>query len=151
MLRTITLVASACVLITGTANAQVFVGATGHVSDSAQMTRADHENTSAYNHVAATGVPTAVVKDHPVSKAAPQPAAARPATLADIVAGAQLRDSEGVKIGTVDTADATGVLVNTGQRKIKVPLTAFGKDSQGLLLGITAARFNELVAKAHGG
>jgi len=33
--------------------------------------------------------------------------------------------------------------------KIKVPTTAFGKDSQGLMLGITAEKFNELIAKAH--
>ena len=69
--------------------------------------------------------------------------------MADIKAGSALRDKDGVKIGTVDTVDADGAVVNTGQTKIKVPLTAFGKDDQGLLLGITAARFNELVAKAH--
>ena len=39
--------------------------------------------------------------------------------------------------------------VASAQTKIKVPLSAFGKDDQGLVLGITAARFNELVAKAH--
>ena len=39
----------------------------------------------------------------------------------------------------VDTRD-------TGKSKVKVPAIAFGKDDAGLLLGITAARFNELVA-----
>jgi hypothetical protein len=40
-------------------------------------------------------------------------------------------------------------VIDTGQTKIGVPLNAFGKDSQGLLLSITAEKFNQLVAQAH--
>lgn len=72
-----------------------------------------------------------------------------PATAADIKPGASLRDIKGVKIGTIDSVDANQAIVDTGATKIGVPLIAFGKDDQGLLLGMTADKFNELVAKAH--
>lgn len=75
--------------------------------------------------------------------------AVRKVTAADIKVGAQLRDVNGLAVGKVDSVDANGVVVDTGQSKVEVPLIAFGKDDNGLVLGITAAKFNELVAKAH--
>jgi hypothetical protein len=94
--------------------------------DSGKISNSNRENNAAYNHVLATGVKSQDAEDRPASR---KLVAAGPAA--------------------VDTVDADGAVVNTGQTKIKVPLTAFGKDDQGLMLGITAARFNELVAKAH--
>ena len=44
-------------------------------------------------------------------------------------------------------ADPTQPVIDTGQVKVGVPLNAFGKDDQGLLLSITAEKFNELVAQ----
>jgi hypothetical protein len=79
---------------------------------------------------------------------APRRAAAVPATAADIKPGSGLRDIKGVNIGTVVSVDATQAVVETGGTKIGVPLIAFGKDADGLLLGMTAAKFNDLVAKA---
>jgi hypothetical protein len=76
-------------------------------------------------------------------------ASAVPATAADIKAGASLRDVKGVKIGTIASTDGQQVVVDTGATKIGVPLVAFGKDDQGLLLSITADKFNQLVAAAH--
>lgn len=73
---------------------------------------------------------------------------AAPATAADLKVGSPLRDIAGVPIGTVVTVDPDGAVVDTGKTKIKVPTVAFGKDDNGLLLGITAARFGDLVAKA---
>jgi hypothetical protein len=75
--------------------------------------------------------------------------AVRKATAADITAGAPLRDVDGKPIGKVDSVDADGVVVDTGQYKVKVPLVSFGKDKSGLVLGTTAAKFNDIVAKAH--
>jgi hypothetical protein len=79
-----------------------------------------------------------------------------PATAADIKAGAQVRDIKGVPVGTIATlasnevvADATQAVIDTGQTKIGVPLSAFGKDDKGLLLSITAEKFNQLVAQVH--
>ena len=77
-----------------------------------------------------------------------------PATAEDIKAGAPVRDVKGVAIGTIASlssneimADPTQPVIDTGQAKIGVPLNAFGKDDQGLLLSITAEKFNELVAQ----
>lgn len=114
--------------------------------DSTKITNANRENNAAYNHVLATGVKSQNAEDRPTPQ---KKSAAVPAVAADLKAGAALRDKDGVPIGMIDSVDADGAVVNTGQTKIKVPLVAFGKDNQGLLLGITAARFNELVAKAH--
>jgi hypothetical protein len=83
-------------------------------------------------------------------------ASAVPATAADIKAGAQIRDVKGVPVGTVASlaanevvADPTQIVIDTGQTKIGVPLNAFGKDDKGLMLSITAEKFNELVAQVH--
>jgi hypothetical protein len=78
-----------------------------------------------------------------------------PATAADIKAGAQVRDVNGASIGVVATlaanevADAGAVVLDTGQSKIGVPLSAFGKDDKGLMLSITARNFKQLVAQAN--
>jgi hypothetical protein len=71
-----------------------------------------------------------------------------PATAADIVAGAEVRDAKGVPVGKVQSIDAEGVIVATSASPIRVPLEAFGKNSKGLLLGITKAEFDTLVANA---
>jgi hypothetical protein len=71
------------------------------------------------------------------------------ATAEDIKAGATVRDIKGVAIGTVDSVDAAQAVVNTGQTKIGVPLIGFGKDDHGLLINMTADKFNQLVAQAH--
>jgi hypothetical protein len=131
------------------ANAQAGTpsGAPGS-GDSTKISNSNRENNSAYNHVVGTGVKSTSAEDQPNARNAKH-SAATPATVADIKTGSALRDKDGVKIGTIDSVDADGAIVNTGQTKIKVPIVAFGKDDQGLLLGITAARFNELVGKAH--
>ena len=75
--------------------------------------------------------------------------AVRKVTAAEITAGASLRDIDGKPVGKVDSVDANGVVVDTGQFKVRVPLVSFGKDKYGLVLGTTAAKFNDIVAKAH--
>lgn len=75
--------------------------------------------------------------------------AVRKATAADITPGAGLRDIDGKPIGKVGSVDADGVVVDTGQYKVKVPLVSVGVDKSGLVLGTTAAKFNDIVAKAH--
>jgi hypothetical protein len=81
-----------------------------------------------------------------------------PATAADIKPGAPVRDVKGVPVGTIAVlapnevvADSNQAVIDTGQTKIGVPLIAFGKDDKGLLLSITAEKFNQLVAQAHAG
>lgn len=132
----------------GMANAQVSSGAAPSVGTSGVATSvagANRENNSAYNQlVGAADQTTTKAPDHPA-----KPGKAVPATAADIKPGARLRDEKGVPIGTIVSVDGTQAVVDTGQTKIGVPLIAFGKDDQGLLLGMTADKFNALVAQAH--
>jgi hypothetical protein len=80
---------------------------------------------------------------------APSKGAVRKITAADATVGAPLRDINGLPIGKIAQVDPDGLVVDTGQVKVKVPIESFGKDNTGLLLGTTAAKFNDLVAKAH--
>lgn len=109
---------------------------------------------SDYNTLAGRGVK--VTNQDRANSKAPKRAAVGPATAADIKAGAQVRDIKGVPVGTIATlasnevaSDPSQAVIDTGQTKIGVPLSAFGKDDKGLLLSITAEKFNQLVAQAH--
>jgi hypothetical protein len=139
---------SALVFGAGSAMAQSIPVSIPGAGNSAKISDTNRTSNSDYNHLIGSGDPKASQSDEPARPKAKQQRAV-PATAADIKSGSQLRDSQGVKIGSVESVDADGVVVNTGQTKIKVPLVAFGKDDQGLLLGITASRFNELIAQAH--
>jgi hypothetical protein len=70
-------------------------------------------------------------------------------TADDFVVGARIRDVDGQPVGRIDAVAANSVVVDNGRAKVKVPVTAFWKDNSGLLFGITAAKFNEIVAKAY--
>ena len=105
-----------------------------------------------YNTLAGRGVK---VTDKSRSDSRRKPASAAPATAADIKAGAQVRDIKGALVGTIAVLTANEVaavpnqaVIDTGQTKIGVPLSAFGKDDKGLMLSITAEKFNQLVAQA---
>jgi hypothetical protein len=118
---------------------------TGNATASANSNR---EENSSYNRVIGSGVKNTavndaakkgkvIVKDTPVA-----------ATVADIKAGSELRDVEGKPLGSVDSVDGDSAVVLAGNRKVRVPLIAFGKDTRGLLLGITVAKFQELASNA---
>jgi len=81
--------------------------------------------------------------------AAQAPATSAPAAAADIKAGAQVRDSKGVQVAKIVEMQGANVVLDTGQTKIGVPLNLLAKDSQGLMLTITADQFNGAIAKAH--
>ena len=72
-----------------------------------------------------------------------------PATPADIKTGASVRDDKGVQVAKVVEMQGANVVLDTGQTKIGVPLNLVAKDSQGLMLTITADQFNGAIAKAH--
>jgi hypothetical protein len=108
-----------------------------------------------YNTLAGRGVKVNN-KDRADSKTVQKRGSVGPATAADIKAGAEVRDIKGVPVGTIAVlasnevvADPTQAVIDTGQTKIAVPLSAFGKDDRGLLLSITAEKFNQLVAQVH--
>jgi len=77
--------------------------------------------------------------------------AARPATPADLTNGATIADSKGVEVGYIKSVDSDGVVVATQSGQVKVPANALGKNSKGLLIGMTKADFDKLVAQAVGG
>ena len=127
-------------LATG-AEAQQGSGPTIGSTDSSKTVSGTQDQNASYNRlVSALGSgPSAKVKHQtPV-----------PATIADLKVGAALRDIAGTRVGTIADVDAQGATIDTGRTKIKIPMFAFGKDEAGVLLGITAARFNELISKAH--
>jgi hypothetical protein len=72
-----------------------------------------------------------------------------PATTFDVKAGATVRDSKGVQVAKIVEMQGANVVLDTGQTKIAVPMTFLMKDSQGLMLNITADQFNAAIAKAH--
>ena len=155
---TLSWVAAGVVLaLAGAANAQdshaPSVPTAGAV-DSRDVVSANRENDAAYNQVAGRGVKiTDKDRENVRSK---KRVSASPATAADITAGAQVRDVKGVPVGKIATlaADETvaqpdQAVIDTGQVKIGVPTSAFGKDDKGLMLSITAEKFNQLVAQVH--
>ena len=110
--------------------------------NSTMITNNTREQNAGYNRV--------IGKMDPLAKEQPTglKGKAVAAKAEDLLAGSPLRDKDGVPIGAVSAVDAQGVVVDTGQSKIRVPAEAFGKDDAGLLLGISKAQFAELVAGA---
>jgi hypothetical protein len=113
--------------------------------DAAKISQGNQQNNAAYNQLIGAGDAKSGKADVK-AKAHQAPVAAG---AADIKPGASLRDIKGVPIGSIASSDGQQVVVDTGTTKIGVPLIAFGKDEQGLLLSITADKFNQLVAAAH--
>ena len=120
--------------------------------DSRDVVTANRERDAAVNQLAGRGVR---ITDRDRENSRSRRNSAVPATAADIQAGAQVRDIKGVPLGTIATlgpnevvADPSQVVIDTGHVKIAVPLSGFGKDDKGLMLGITAEKFNQLVAQA---
>ena len=70
------------------------------------------------------------------------------ATAADIMLGAGIRDSENVLIGTVDSLSEDGVVIVTDGKKVKLPVNSFGKDQEGLVIGITAGEFKAIIGRS---
>lgn len=85
----------------------------------------------------------------PTTQTAPAaaPALATPpaAVAADLVVGARVLDGQGQPVGTIETADATGAVVTTGNARGRLNLDAFFKDDRGLLIGYTRTQFEALV------
>ena len=122
--------------------------------NSRDVVSANRERDAAFNRLAGDGVKVTDRDREPAAKPKKHTSAVR-ATAEDVKAGAQVRDIKGVVVGTIATlasneviADSSQIVIDTGQTKIGVPLSAFGKDDNGLILGITAEKFNQLVAQA---
>ena len=89
----------------------------------------------------------AAIADTSVAAVQPEPQVVA-ATAADILLGAAIRDSEDVPIGTVDSVSDDGVIIVTDGKKVKLPVNSFGKDGQGLIIGITASEFKAIIGRS---
>ena len=72
----------------------------------------------------------------------------RPAKASELIAGAQVNDKTGIAMAKIEKVDPDGVVVSMGAAKVKVPVEAFGHNKGGLLLDMTKAQFEQVVAKA---
>jgi hypothetical protein len=79
-----------------------------------------------------------------VSKLGP----ARAAKADELIAGAVVNDKTGAPMSKIVEVDADGVVVSMGIAKVKVPAQAFGHNKAGLLLDMTKAQFEQVVAQA---
>lgn len=67
------------------------------------------------------------------------------ATVADMVNGAPVRDSEGVEFGTIDGLAENGAILVMDGRKVRLKLQSFAKDEKGLIIGITASELRAML------
>src|SRR5581483_8126663 len=74
---------------------------------------------------------------------------ARRAKANELTAGAIVNDKAGQVIAKIDQIDPDGVVVSAGAAKVKIPVDAFGHNKAGLLLDMTKAQFDQIVAKAN--
>jgi hypothetical protein len=51
-----------------------------------------------------------------------------------------VRDTHGGTVGTIESADAAGAVVNTGNARARLPLTSFARNDQGLVIAMTKAQ-----------
>jgi hypothetical protein len=130
------------------ANALQIGGPAPGSGNAAAMSSNNREQNSSYNRIIGSGVTNAVADGSPKKGSVTVEDTAVAATAADVIPGTQLRDILGQPIGSIASVEAGGAVVITGTRKIRVPLVAFGKDARGLLLGITASKFQELASRA---
>jgi hypothetical protein len=73
---------------------------------------------------------------------------ARAAKADELIAGAVVNDKTGAPMSKIVEVDADGVVVSMGIAKVKVPAQAFGHNKAGLLLDMTKAQFEQVVAQA---
>lgn len=114
-------------------------------ADSAAVSRTAREQQEGYNRIVNEGVKITNADDEGNGKKRNRGPAA--ATAADIALGAAVRDRNGLQIATIDGIEADGAVVRAADRLAKLPLHAFGKDSQGLLIGLTADEFKAAIAE----
>ena len=68
---------------------------------------------------------------------------------ADIIAGSDVRDNKDVVLGKIESVSMAAAVVATEAGKVEVPIEAFGKNNKGLLLALTKADFDKMVAGAN--
>ena len=86
-----------------------------------------------------------------LSRQSPPPAETtqvKPATAAEIKAGADVYDPQGGSVGKIESVAADGVVVSTGTVKAKVPASSLGHGDKGLVIAMTKTEFEAAAKKA---
>lgn len=73
---------------------------------------------------------------------------ARPAQVAEILAGKEVHDTAGNIIASVEKVDAEGAVLRSGAAVVRVPIEGFGINKKGLLLNLTKRQFDEMIASS---
>jgi hypothetical protein len=69
------------------------------------------------------------------------------ATAADVQTGVEVRDTNGDLVGKVESVDANGAVIATGEARVQIPVTSFAKNDQGLVIAMSKAEL-EAAAQA---
>ena len=143
--------AATALLLAGSASAQMGPGGTGVPGTSNPYVRPEemgaHDNMSPIDQMRIRTQEAEA--EHNAALARSKGGRAVPAGVSDIIAQAAVNDTTGQAVGTIESVDADGAVIATAAGKVKVPLNAFGKNKQGLLIGMTKKDFEALVAKAN--
>ncbi|MEO6360069.1 MAG: hypothetical protein ABIO43_05790 [Sphingomicrobium sp.] len=73
---------------------------------------------------------------------------ARPAQVAEILAGKAVHDTTGQVIALVEKVDSEGAVLRSGAAVVRVPIEGFGINKKGLLLNLTKPQFDEMIASS---
>lgn len=73
--------------------------------------------------------------------------AAKPATTADVKAGASVYDSAGVSIGKIESVSGKNAVLSSGGTKASIPISSFAKNGKGLMIGMTKSEFEAATKK----
>jgi hypothetical protein len=71
----------------------------------------------------------------------------KPATSADIKAGASVRDQNGGTVGKIESVSSKGVVVSTGKVRVTIPSSSFAKGDKGLVIGMTKEEIDAAATK----
>ena len=72
------------------------------------------------------------------------------AILTDVKAGLSVHDTYGTVVGSIQSIEADGALINSDNGYVRVSVQAFGVCPKGLVLNMSARQFKELVMSAQG-
>ena len=83
-----------------------------------------------------------------VSPAMAQPAQPAPAAAPQLAAGANVVDSTGAGVGTIESVTNGNATINTGTVKAAVPVASFAARDNGFAIGMTKAQLEAAVAQS---
>ena len=89
-----------------------------------------------------------MTKDQVDAAAAGAAATAAAKTAASITAGATVKDTSGASVGTIKSVEGQYALLDTTKVQVKLPLTAFAAQGDGLIVSMTKAEIESAAAAA---